>query len=98
MAHEKKKKEEKEQFPPRLFISYMPISSERRYEADLVPDGAEGGGRGVCREVGGVELAGRGQRRGVARRLPHPVPVRRRLLRRRLHRRRRRRRLLHLSR
>lgn len=62
---------------------------------DLVPDGAESGGRGVGREVGGVELAWRGQRGGVARRLPHPVPVRRRLLRRH---RRRRRRLLHGSR
>ena len=57
---------------------------------DLVPDGAEGGGRGLGGEVGGVDLAWRGKRRGVARGLPHPVTVRRRLLRRR------RRRLLHL--
>ena len=59
--------------------------------ADLVPDGAErrrvavpvavGGGRGR------VELARDRERRGVAGRLPHPVPVRRRLLRRRRRRR-----------
>ena len=36
------------------------VDARRRHEADLVPDGAEGGRRRVGREVGGVELAGRG--------------------------------------